>query len=53
LTIAKNKTLKPMNEGMNHLFKNVKQEHFLEYGEIEQTISPKVLDKMSTWILKL
>jgi hypothetical protein len=50
---AKIKTLKLMNLGMNHLFKNVKRRAFSEYGEIEQTISPKVLDKMSSWILKL
>jgi hypothetical protein len=36
---------------MNHLFQECKTGAFSEYGEIEQTISPQVLDKMSTWIL--
>ena len=39
--------------GMNHLFQECKTGAFAEYGEIEQTISPKVLDKMSGWILQL
>jgi uncharacterized protein len=39
--------------GMNHLFQECKTGAFEEYGEIEQTISPKVLDKMSSWILQL
>lgn len=38
-------------EGMNHLFQECKTGSFSEYAQIEQTISPKVLDKMSSWIL--
>lgn len=54
LTIAKNKNFETYEfEGMNHLFQECKTGAFSEYGEIEQTISPKVLDKMSTWLLKL
>jgi len=54
LTKAKNKNFETYEfEGMNHLFQECKTGAFSEYGEIEQTISPKVLDKMSSWILKL
>lgn len=54
LTKAKNKNFETYEfEGMNHLFQESKTGAFSEYGEIEQTISPKVLDKMSNWILKL
>lgn len=53
LTKAKNKNFETYEfEGMNHLFQECKTGAFSEYGEIEQTISPKVLDKMSAWILK-
>lgn len=40
-------------EGLNHLFQECKTGAFSEYAEIEQTIAPKVLDKMSDWIMKL
>jgi dipeptidyl aminopeptidase/acylaminoacyl peptidase len=54
LTIAKNKNFETYEfEGMNHLFQECKTGAFSEYGEIEQTISPKVLAKMSSWISKL
>ena len=54
LTKAKNKKFETLNfEGLNHLFQECKTGAFAEYAEIEQTISPKVLDKMSSWILKL
>jgi pimeloyl-ACP methyl ester carboxylesterase len=54
LTIAKNKNFETYEfEGMNHLFQECKTGALSEYEQIEQTISPKVLDKMSTWILKL
>lgn len=54
LTIAKNKNFETYEfEGMNHLFQESKTGALSEYGTIEQTISPKVLDKMSNWILKL
>lgn len=53
LTKAKNKDFETFEfEGMNHLFQECKTGAFSEYAEIEQTISPKVLDKMSAWILK-
>lgn len=51
---AGNKKFETINfEGLNHLFQECKTGAFSEYIEIEQTISPKVLDKMSDWILKL
>lgn len=54
LTKAKNKDFETYEfEGMNHLFQEAKTGAFSEYSEIEQTISPTVLDKMSSWILKL
>jgi uncharacterized protein len=53
LTKAKNKDFETYEfEGMNHLFQESKTGAFAEYAEIEQTISPKVLDKMSAWVLK-
>lgn len=51
LTKAKNKNFETYEfQGMNHLFQECKTGSFAEYAEIEQTISPKVLDKMSSWI---
>ena len=38
--------------GLNHLFQTAKTGSPLEYGKIEQTMSPVALDKISTWILK-
>lgn len=38
---------------LNHLFQEAKIGSVAEYAQIEQTISPTVLDKMSSWILKL
>lgn len=38
--------------GLNHLFQNCKTGSPLEYGKIEETISPQVLDDISAWILK-
>ncbi|MDQ5929803.1 MAG: uncharacterized protein QG594_1584 [Bacteroidota bacterium] len=37
---------------LNHLFQEAKTGSVQEYKDLEQTISPKVLDTMSTWILK-
>jgi pimeloyl-ACP methyl ester carboxylesterase len=37
---------------LNHLFQEAKIGSVEEYGQLEQTISPAVLNKMSTWILK-
>ncbi len=38
--------------GLNHLFQTAKTGAPSEYAEIEETISPAVLDKIATWILK-
>ena len=54
LTKANNKNFETLEiEGKNHLFQTAKTGSFSEYGQIEETISPKVLDKMSAWILNL
>lgn len=37
---------------LNHLFQEAKIGSVEEYAQIEQTISPAVLEKMSSWILK-
>lgn len=51
LTKAKNKNFETYEfQGMNHLFQECTTGAINEYAEIEQTISPKVLDKMSSWI---
>lgn len=36
--------------GLNHLFQACKTGAMSEYGEIEETINPKVLELISTWI---
>lgn len=38
--------------GLNHLFQTAKTGSPAEYAQIEETISPVVLDKIATWILK-
>lgn len=38
--------------GLNHLFQDAKTGAPSEYGQIEETISPMVLDKLANWILK-
>jgi len=38
--------------GLNHLFQTAKTGSPSEYAQIEETISPVALEKMSTWILK-
>ncbi|WP_428224013.1 alpha/beta hydrolase family protein [Flavobacterium sp.] len=54
LTKAGNKHFEIVNfEGLNHLFQECTTGAFSEYVEIEQTIAPKVLEKMSDWVLKL
>lgn len=40
-------------KGLNHLFQNCKSGQIVEYGQIEETIEPKVLEKISAWILRL
>ncbi len=42
------KTLKM--EGLNHLFQTCKTGSVEEYGQIEETISPRVLEIMNDWI---
>ncbi len=37
-------------EGLNHLFQSAKTGGVQEYAEIEETISPLVLEKIVTWI---
>lgn len=39
--------------GLNHLFQTARKGSIREYGEIGETISPSVLEKISGWILKL
>ena len=38
--------------GLNHLFQTAKTGAIGEYAEIEETMSPTALDKVSSWILK-
>lgn len=38
--------------GLNHLFQAAKSGSPVEYAEIEETISPSVLEKISGWILQ-
>jgi uncharacterized protein len=38
--------------GLNHLFQTAKTGSPVEYAEIEETISPSVLEKISGWILQ-
>ena len=48
----KNFEIVEMN-GLNHLLQTANTGSPAEYAEIEETISPKVLDKISSWILSL
>jgi pimeloyl-ACP methyl ester carboxylesterase len=36
--------------GLNHLFQTCKKCSILEYGDLEETVSPKVLNEMVSWI---
>ena len=36
--------------GLNHLFQHAQTGNPLEYGNIEETISPEILEKITTWI---
>ena len=38
--------------GLNHLFQTTKTGAPAEYAQIEETISPAVLDQIATWVLK-
>ena len=42
-----------MVEGVNHLFQGCITGYFDEYGNIEETISPKVLKIMLNWLEKM
>lgn len=54
LTKAGNKNFETVEfEGLNHLFQTATTGNPSEYGQIEETFSPKVLDKISSWILQL
>ena len=35
---------------LNHLFQHCKTGSIFEYGDIEETISPEILQKIATWI---
>jgi pimeloyl-ACP methyl ester carboxylesterase len=51
---AKNKKIEILEfPNMNHLFQETTTGSIEEYGKLEQTIAPAVLEKMSAWILKL
>ncbi len=51
---AKNKKFEVVEfPNLNHLFQEAKTGMVEEYAQIEQTIAPHVLDKMSSWILKI
>lgn len=39
--------------GLNHLFQHCKSCTLSEYGQLEETISPEVLQDMADWILKI
>jgi pimeloyl-ACP methyl ester carboxylesterase len=50
---AKNKHFETIEfPNLNHLFQEAKTGSIEEYAQIEQTIAPQVLDKVSSWILK-
>ncbi len=51
LTKAKNRKFETKEfEGLNHLFQTAKTGGVSEYGEIEETIAPQVLEKLAEWI---
>lgn len=51
---AKNKQFEMVEfPNLNHLFQEATTGSVEEYAQIEQTIAPQVLEKMSAWILKL
>lgn len=47
----KNVTVKAY-PNMNHLFQTCRKGTLTEYGELEETISPEVLEDMAEWILR-
>ena len=54
LTKAGNKNFEIKEiEGLNHLFQTAATGNPSEYGQIEETFSPKALEQISNWLLKL
>lgn len=54
LTKAGNKKFEIVQfDDLNHLFQTAKTGNPTEYGQIEETFSPNVLEKISDWVLKL
>jgi hypothetical protein len=54
LTESGNKNFKTMElENLNHLFQTCETGAIAEYAQIEETFSPKVLDILLDWILKV
>jgi hypothetical protein len=52
LTKAGNKNFKIVEfPNLNHLFQTTKTGNPMEYGQIEETIAPEVLQKISDWVL--
>lgn len=50
---GENKDFKALSfEGLNHLFQQCKKGTIEEYKQIEQTISPAVLEEVKVWILE-
>jgi pimeloyl-ACP methyl ester carboxylesterase len=51
LVLGVNQNFKTMEmENLNHLFQNCEKGTVAEYGQIEETIDPKVLETMKDWI---
>lgn len=54
LTKAGNKHFEIVKiDGLNHLFQTTETGNPAEYAKIEETFSPKALEKISSWVLKL
>ena len=54
LTKAGNKKLEVKKfDRLNHLFQHAETGSPMEYGQIEETIAPEVLNTISSWILQL
>jgi pimeloyl-ACP methyl ester carboxylesterase len=54
LTEGANPNFKTMElDNLNHLFQSCKTGAISEYGQIEETISPEVLEIMADWILEV
>jgi hypothetical protein len=52
LTNAGNKNFNIVEfPNLNHLFQTTKTGNPMDYGQIEETIAPEVLQKISDWVL--